>query len=131
MGDGRSVENVKRAFIGGFARKEQYTEALKGYQDAVDEMKSHDRDGAKAYLDNRRARSASQVAHSKALGPGITERASERPGKARQAVICRKFDSGLRQRVPFDRQKRDPRAADLRSCRAGRNWTGSSDSDEK
>ncbi|EJK52862.1 hypothetical protein THAOC_27822 [Thalassiosira oceanica] len=29
------------------------------------------------------------------------ERASEGPGKARKVSICRKFDSGLRQRVPF------------------------------
>ena len=31
----------------GIATKEQYTEALKGYQDAVEETKSHDRDEAK------------------------------------------------------------------------------------
>ena len=34
----------------GVATKEQYAEALKGYQDAVEETKSHDRDKAKAYL---------------------------------------------------------------------------------
>ena len=28
--------------------KEQYAEALKGYQNAVEEMKSHDRDEAKS-----------------------------------------------------------------------------------
>ena len=29
------------------AAKEQYAEALRGYQDAVEEMKSHDRDEVK------------------------------------------------------------------------------------
>ncbi|EJK64110.1 hypothetical protein THAOC_15187 [Thalassiosira oceanica] len=53
MGHENSVENVKRAFMGGFATKEQYAEALKGYQEAVEEMKSHDRDEAKAYLDRK------------------------------------------------------------------------------
>ena len=33
-------------FMEGIATKEQYAEALKGYQDAVEEMKSHDRDEA-------------------------------------------------------------------------------------
>jgi len=47
MGHEDSVENIKRAFMGGDATKEQYAEALKGYQDAVEEMKSHDRDEAK------------------------------------------------------------------------------------
>ena len=40
--------------MGGMATKEQYAQALKGYQDAVEETKSHDRDEAKAYLDNRK-----------------------------------------------------------------------------
>ena len=44
MGHKSSVENIKRIFMGGLATKEQYAEALKGYQDAVDGMKSHDRD---------------------------------------------------------------------------------------
>ncbi|EJK45952.1 hypothetical protein THAOC_35408, partial [Thalassiosira oceanica] len=41
------VENIKRAFMSGAAKKEQYAEALKGYHDAVEETKSHDRDEAK------------------------------------------------------------------------------------
>ncbi|EJK59560.1 hypothetical protein THAOC_20200 [Thalassiosira oceanica] len=47
MGLQESVEMVKRAYTGGNATKEQYAEALKGYQDSVEEMKSHDRDEAK------------------------------------------------------------------------------------
>ncbi|EJK72077.1 hypothetical protein THAOC_06428 [Thalassiosira oceanica] len=35
-------------------RHRAYAEALKGHQDAVEEMKSHDRDEAKAYLDSRK-----------------------------------------------------------------------------
>ncbi|EJK70303.1 hypothetical protein THAOC_08347, partial [Thalassiosira oceanica] len=50
MGHEDSVQNVKRAFKSGFATKEQYAEALRGYQDAMEEMKSHDRDEAKALL---------------------------------------------------------------------------------
>ncbi|EJK59266.1 hypothetical protein THAOC_20534, partial [Thalassiosira oceanica] len=46
MGDKDSVDNIKRAFKAGVATKKQYAEALKGYQDAVEEMKSHDRDEA-------------------------------------------------------------------------------------
>ncbi|EJK46011.1 hypothetical protein THAOC_35344 [Thalassiosira oceanica] len=46
MGDNDSIENIKQMFMAGFATKEQYAEASKGYQDAVEEMKSHDRDEA-------------------------------------------------------------------------------------
>ncbi|EJK52436.1 hypothetical protein THAOC_28284 [Thalassiosira oceanica] len=55
MGAKDSVENIKRAFMEGVGTKEQYAEALKGYQDAVEEMKSHDRDEASAL---RRSRGA-------------------------------------------------------------------------
>ena len=48
MGDMTSVESIKYLFMGGLATKEQYTEALRGYQEAVEEMKSCDRDEAKA-----------------------------------------------------------------------------------
>ncbi|EJK72079.1 hypothetical protein THAOC_06430 [Thalassiosira oceanica] len=54
MGHENSVENMKNYFMGGFATKEQYAEVLKGYQDAVEETKSHDRDEAKAYLNSRK-----------------------------------------------------------------------------
>ena len=47
MGDKGSLEMTKKAFMAVYATKEQYAEALKGYQDAVAEMKSHDRDEAK------------------------------------------------------------------------------------
>ncbi|EJK54766.1 hypothetical protein THAOC_25579 [Thalassiosira oceanica] len=46
MGDKDSVESINRAFMAGLATKEHYAEALKGYRDAVEEMKSHDRDEA-------------------------------------------------------------------------------------
>ncbi|EJK59052.1 hypothetical protein THAOC_20775 [Thalassiosira oceanica] len=49
MGHKDSVD--KRMFmVGGFATKAQYAEALKGYQDAVEEMKSPDRDEAAKLL---------------------------------------------------------------------------------
>ncbi|EJK53126.1 hypothetical protein THAOC_27495, partial [Thalassiosira oceanica] len=54
-----SLEVVKRMFMGGVATKEQYAEALKGYQDAVEEMKSHDRDEAKRLWSAIRAAAAS------------------------------------------------------------------------
>ncbi|EJK71000.1 hypothetical protein THAOC_07598, partial [Thalassiosira oceanica] len=47
MGYERSSEVIKKMFMAGLATKEQYSEALKGYQDAVNEMKSNDRDEAK------------------------------------------------------------------------------------
>ncbi|EJK56510.1 hypothetical protein THAOC_23587, partial [Thalassiosira oceanica] len=40
MGDKDSVESINRAFMAGLATKEHYAEALKGYQDAVEEMKN-------------------------------------------------------------------------------------------
>ncbi|EJK59613.1 hypothetical protein THAOC_20134, partial [Thalassiosira oceanica] len=49
MGHERSVESIKDAFMAGIATKVQYAEALKGYQDAVEEMKSRDRYEAKVY----------------------------------------------------------------------------------
>ena len=47
MGNEESVEAIKAMFMAGLATKEQYAEALKGYQDAVEDMKSDDRDEAK------------------------------------------------------------------------------------
>ena len=47
MGHKDSLEIIKTSFMAGHATKEQYAEAMKGYQDAVEEMKSHDRDVAK------------------------------------------------------------------------------------
>ena len=47
MGHKKSLEMIKNVFMGGDATKEQYAQALKGYQDAVEEMKSHDREEAK------------------------------------------------------------------------------------
>ncbi|EJK48941.1 hypothetical protein THAOC_32224 [Thalassiosira oceanica] len=46
MGSEKSVQNIIRVFMGGCATKEQ-SEAMNGYQDKVEEMKSHDRDEAK------------------------------------------------------------------------------------
>ena len=47
MGNNGSVENIKNMFMIGLAAKEHYAEALRGYQNAMEEMKSHDRDEAK------------------------------------------------------------------------------------
>ena len=49
MGYEDSVEYIKKLFMDGIATKEQYHQALKGYQDAVKETKSHDRDEAKKH----------------------------------------------------------------------------------
>jgi len=46
MGLKESVEYIKQMFMEGLATKDQYAEALKGYQDAVEEMKSPQRDEA-------------------------------------------------------------------------------------
>ena len=47
MGDEDSLKRIKDWFMSRLASKDQYTEALKGYQEAVEETKSHDRDEAK------------------------------------------------------------------------------------
>ena len=47
MGHKLSVEKLKKIFMAGGVTKEQYAEALRGYQDAVEGMKSHDREEAK------------------------------------------------------------------------------------
>ena len=47
MGLHYSVEQIKQMFTGGVATKEQYAEALRGCQEAVEEMKSRDREEAK------------------------------------------------------------------------------------
>ena len=49
MGFDRSLQKVKRYFLSGLATKEQYAEALQGYQEAVEEMKSHVRDEVKRF----------------------------------------------------------------------------------
>ncbi|EJK50941.1 hypothetical protein THAOC_29946 [Thalassiosira oceanica] len=46
MGHEDSLENIKQMFMDGEATKEQYVVALRGYQNAAEEMKSHDRDEA-------------------------------------------------------------------------------------
>ena len=50
LGDKVSLEHIKKMFMDGLATKEQYAEALKGCQDAVEETKSHDRDEAKMQM---------------------------------------------------------------------------------
>ncbi|EJK47299.1 hypothetical protein THAOC_33990 [Thalassiosira oceanica] len=47
MGHRDSVETIKRMLMEGAATKDHFTQALKGYQFAVEETKSHDRDEAK------------------------------------------------------------------------------------
>ncbi|EJK76364.1 hypothetical protein THAOC_01877 [Thalassiosira oceanica] len=47
MGYEKSVQNIKKLFMAGVGTKDQYMEALRGYQNAVEEMESHDRDEAK------------------------------------------------------------------------------------
>ena len=47
VGKKDSIDAIKEMFTMGLAAKEQHAEALKGYQDAVEEMNSHSRDEAK------------------------------------------------------------------------------------
>jgi len=53
MGNKNSLEIIQKIFMAGHATKEQYAQALKGYQEALEEMKSHDRDEAKRLRDER------------------------------------------------------------------------------
>ena len=48
LGHGKSLNAVKLSFMNGHATKAHYAAALRGYQSAVQEMKSPDRDEAKA-----------------------------------------------------------------------------------
>ena len=50
MGHKESVEAIKNMFLGGVATKEQYRQALRGYQDAAEEMKSPEREAAKGIM---------------------------------------------------------------------------------
>ena len=47
MGHEKSLTGIKGMFMDGLATKAQYAEALRGYGDAVEEMKSHHREEAK------------------------------------------------------------------------------------
>ena len=47
IGHKKSLEEINKMFIVGLTGEEQYAEALEGYQAAVEEMKSADRDEAK------------------------------------------------------------------------------------
>ena len=46
MGDKDSVDVIKEMFTDKIVTKEQYAEALRGYQDALEETKSHQREEA-------------------------------------------------------------------------------------
>ena len=53
MGHKGALENVKMMFMEGLATKANYAEALRGYQSAVEEMRSPDRDEALALFERR------------------------------------------------------------------------------
>ena len=52
MGHKKSLNAVKDLFMAGFATKEGYKEALVGFRDATERMKSPGRDEAIAFYDN-------------------------------------------------------------------------------
>ena len=47
MGNKELLDAIRKKFVRGQATKVQYAEALRGYQGAVEEMKSHHREEAK------------------------------------------------------------------------------------
>ena len=51
MGYEKSLHNIKETFLQGLTTKAWYAEALKGYGDAVEEMKSPQREEAKRFYD--------------------------------------------------------------------------------
>ena len=53
MGDEGSLNKVKVLFMGGHATKEDYKEALVGFRDTTDGMKSLEREEAKALMEER------------------------------------------------------------------------------
>ena len=52
MGHEESLNEIKDMFMRGLATKAQYADAMKGYQDALKETKSHHREEAKAFFDD-------------------------------------------------------------------------------
>ena len=50
IGDKESLDMIKAMSMKGYATKEQYADALKGYQESVQETKSPERDNAEAFL---------------------------------------------------------------------------------
>ena len=54
MGHRDSLDFIREMFANGDTTEAQFFEALSGHQDAVEEMRSHDRDEAAAYLMKRR-----------------------------------------------------------------------------
>ena len=48
LGHEKSLSAVKKMFMKGLATKDDYAEALRGYQSAIEEMRSPDRDQANA-----------------------------------------------------------------------------------
>ena len=54
MGDNVSLETIKQMFAKGDATKDQYAEALKGCQIAIEEMKSPERDEAQPFFERRK-----------------------------------------------------------------------------
>ena len=53
MGQEDSLHSIKVMFMKGYATKAQYSEALRGYQDALEETKSPQREEMKAILEER------------------------------------------------------------------------------
>ena len=53
MGEKESLDTIKDMFVKGVATKQQYAEALKGYQIAIEEMKSPERDEAKPFFERQ------------------------------------------------------------------------------
>ncbi|EJK50873.1 hypothetical protein THAOC_30015, partial [Thalassiosira oceanica] len=78
------------------------------------------------------ARSACRVARSRALGPGMTERASEGPGKAAKRVFVEILTAASVRKCPLSGKiaTLGP-SADLSIVSCGRSRPRSSDSDEK
>ena len=54
LGEFNTLKNVHRLFMCGFATKDDYTKALRAYQEYVDEIRSDQRDAAAAISDNYR-----------------------------------------------------------------------------
>ena len=54
LGHEMSLNQIKELFMDGVATKAQYAKALEGYQDAVEETKSHQREEAKRVREKRR-----------------------------------------------------------------------------
>ncbi|EJK66704.1 hypothetical protein THAOC_12350, partial [Thalassiosira oceanica] len=99
MGHKDSLETIKNMFMAGLATKDQYADVLKGYRDAVEEMKSHDRDESASYhlmlrFDNQGALGSVEIFSEELNGHCKIEEAGEALNEITHSLVGSLFCKG-------------------------------------